>query len=332
MKKRNYWLAGASAILALSLTACGNENKESSTSEGQAKTEQSDSNKEAKANNESKTQTITYLGKKYELPTKTDRIVAASLESMEDAAVLGVKPVGVLEVGGSIPEYLKRDLDDASLIGNKMEPNNEAIVKLKPDVILGSSKFQESVASNLNKIQTMIPYSHLSENWEENLRLLGKLSNKESEADKVISDYQKDAKDATDKLGGKLKNKDVLVLRIRQGSLAIYSKDVYLNSVLYEDLGLKVPAIVEETEAQAELSLEALANANPDYIFLQFESSENPDNAKALDETLNNPIFKSVKAAKANHVFVNAIDPLAQGGTAWSKVRFLDAAVDNLSK
>jgi iron complex transport system substrate-binding protein len=39
-----------------------------------------------------------------------------------------------------------------------------------------------------------------------------------------------------------------------------------------------------------------------------------------------------VNAVKNNHVFVNAIDPLAQGGTAWSKVRFLDTAIENLLK
>ncbi|MDZ5010999.1 iron-uptake system-binding protein, partial [Clostridium perfringens] len=39
-----------------------------------------------------------------------------------------------------------------------------------------------------------------------------------------------------------------------------------------------------------------------------------------------------IEASKNNKVFVNTIDPLAQGGTAWSKVRFLDAVVDNLLK
>ena len=31
-------------------------------------------------------------------------------------------------------------------------------------------------------------------------------------------------------------------------------------------------------------------------------------------------------------VLVNTITPLAQGGTAWSKVKFLDAAVEKLLK
>ena len=51
-----------------------------------------------------------------------------------------------------------------------------------------------------------------------------------------------------------------------------------------------------------------------------------------VNELLENPIFKSIEAAKNDHVFVNAVDPLAQGGTAWSKVKFLDAAITNLTK
>jgi len=75
-----------------------------------------------------------------------------------------------------------------------------------------------------------------------------------------------------------------------------------------------------------------LAELNPDAIFLQFDDSENSDTPKALNELLENPIFKSIEASTNNKVFVNTVDPLAQGGTAWSKVRFLDAVVDNLLK
>lgn len=80
---------------------------------------------------------------------------------MEDAAILGIKPTGVLSITGDIPTYLKTELEGATLIRDKREPNNEEILGLDPDVILGSSKYTEEVAARLNKIQTMIPYSHI---------------------------------------------------------------------------------------------------------------------------------------------------------------------------
>lgn len=325
-----------SALLALSLSACSEKDdneaagdKEKANAE-EVSTDASDTDKEDATDENATEQTITYLGEDYVLPAKVDNIVAASLESMEDATILGVKPVGVLAIGDAIPEYLARDLEGASLVGDKFAPNNEAILALDPDVILGSSKHGEDVVAAMNKIQTMIPYSHLSENWEENLQLLGKLTGKESKADEIIGDYNAKAAEAKDKIGDSLKDKTVLVLRIRQGSMAVYSEDVYLNSVVYKDLGLEVPEIVTNTKGQGELALETLADINPDYIFLQFDDSENADNLTAKDDLLANPIFKSITAAKEDHVFVNTIAPLAQGGTAWSKVRFLDAAIENL--
>ncbi|WP_025113644.1 ABC transporter substrate-binding protein [Lysinibacillus fusiformis] len=323
-----YFKMCAPALLALSLAACGTDKaEESTTTNNTAETSTTESQTE-----QAKTQTITYLGEKYELPAEVKNIVAASLESMEDAAMLGIKPVGVLEVGGKVPAYLASDFEGATLVGNKMEPNAEAILNLDPDVIVGTSKFPEETAEKLKKIQTMIPYSHISTNWKENLTVLAQLAGKEEDAKKIISDYEAKVADAQVKSKEQLADKEVLIIRVRGGVMYIYPAGVYLNPVLYEDLGAPVPEVVTTAKAQAELSLETLAQVNPDAIFLQFEESENKDTPKALEELQKNPIFTSLKASQNNEIYVNAIDPLAQGGTAWSKVKFLDAAAETLLK
>lgn len=314
----------APALLALSLAACNTDKAAESTP---VKNEAATSSTE-----QATTQNITYLGETYELPAKVENIVAASLESMEDAAMLGIKPVGVLDIGGKIPSYLTNELEGAKLVGNKMEPNAEAILALDPDVIIGTSKFPEETAEKLNKIQTMIPYSHISTNWKENLTLLAQLTGKEDDAKKILADYEAKVADAQVKSKEQLVDKQVLIVRLRGGVMYIYPAGVYLNPVLYEDLGAPVPNILSTTKAQAELSLETLADINPDAIFLQFEESENTDAPKALEELQKNPIFASLKAAKNDQIFVNAIEPLAQGGTAWSKVKFLDVATEKLLK
>lgn len=324
-----YFKMCAPALLALSLAACGTDKAEESTTSTNNTAETSAT---ATQTNQAKTQTITYLGEKYELPAEVKNIVAASLESMEDAAILGVKPVGVLDIGGKIPSYLAKELEGAELVGDKMKPNTEAILKLDPDVILGSSKYPEEMAEKLKKIQTMIPYSHISTNWKENLTLLAQLTGKEDEAKKIIADYEAKVADSQVKSKEQLADKQVLVIRVRGGIMYIYPAGVYLNPVLYEDLGAPVPEILKTAKAQAELSLETLAEVNPDAIFLQFDESENADAPKALEELQKNPIFASLKASQNNQVFVNAIEPLAQGGTAWSKVKFLDIAAEKLLK
>ena len=121
------------------------------------------------------------------------------------------------------------------------------------------------------------------------------------------------------------------MIRVR-GGLAVYPAGVYLNPSLYEDFGFTPAAELADIEAQTEITYEALAEWNPDMIFLQAASDENTENAEILNEILENPIFKSTTASKEQQVYVNIVDPMAQGGTAWSKINFLNAFKDNVLK
>ncbi len=311
MKKRLFF-AGIAIACFIGLVACGNAENVHSTS-GQ------------------KEKAIIYLSKEYTVPEKVTKFVTASLESMEDAAILGVKPAGAVTYAGELPQYLAKDLQGAESIGEKMQPNYETLLRLKPDVILGSTKYPPDVAKQLNKVAPMVPVSHVSANWEENLRLLAVLTGKEDKADEIIGEYKEDAAKLKGIVQGELKDKKVVVARIRGGSIYLYPQDVYFNHTLYTDLGLTVPEEIEAVKTQEMISLEKFAEMNPDYIFLQFTERENAQNPKSLENLQRNPIWQSIRAAKDKKVFVNVVDPLAQGGTAWSKVAFLKAAEKHLT-
>ncbi|PFN08178.1 iron-hydroxamate ABC transporter substrate-binding protein [Bacillus cereus] len=322
MNKKLFTL-GMVTVLSVGLAACNSADK--SSGEQKQQTKATETKKDEK-------QKITYLGKEYTVPAKVNNIVTASLESMEDAAVLGIKPVGAITVGGKLPDYLAKDLEGAKSVGEKMQPDFETLLQLKPDVITSSSKFPPETAEKFAKVAPTFPVSHISTNWEENLKLMGELSGKKDKAEKIIKYYKTDAEKAKEKIGDKLKDKKVLVVRLRVGSLYLYPEGVYFNPVIYKDLGLTVPEEIKAVKAQEAISLEKLAESNPDYIFLQFEASENKDKPKALEELESNPIWQSMNAVKDKNVFVNSVDPMAQGGTAWSKTAFLKEAVKNLSK
>lgn len=110
----------------------------------------------------------------------------------------------------------------------------------------------------------------------------------------------------------------------------IYREDVFFNPSLYMDLGLTAPQEIKNAQTQEMISLEKFSEMNPDYIFVQFSEDENKDQPDALKNLQNNPIWQSINAVKNNKVFVNVVDPLAQGGTAWSKIHFLKAVVEKL--
>lgn len=269
---------------------------------------------------------ITYKGTVYTVPVKTDNIViTGAVEALEDALVLNFKPKGALTVGGKFPSLFSKITGGVQGIGEKSEPNFESILKLKPDIILSSTKFPAETNAKLAKIATTIPVSHISTDWMDNLKLLAALTGKQKESTQAILQYQNELKVVKAKLAPKLKDKKVMAIRIRTGNLFIYPQDVFFNRSLYADLGATVPDEVKQAKAQQLISLEAFAQINPDYLFVQFAPDENKDNPKALEELQKNPIWKSLKAVKSGNVYVNLVDPLAQGGTAYSKFSFVQA-------
>jgi iron complex transport system substrate-binding protein len=333
MKK--VYLGLSIAMLAIALTACGGNQAANSTATNNSTTPAATTTtaeKPAEEGAKQETRTIKYLDKEYTVPSKVERIaITGSMESMEDALVLGVKPVGAISIGGKFPEMFAPITGEAKSTGEKIQLNLESIVSMKPEVILGSSKFPPETFEKLTKITTAFPVSHISTNWEANLLLLGELTGKQAEAQKVIDDYKKEVEAAKTQLGEGVKDKKVVAIRLRQGSINIYPEKVFFNPSLYSELGFTAPAEVKAAKAQEVVSLEKFSEMNPDYIFVQFSADENKDNPKALEDLENNPIWKSINAVKNGKVFVNVVDPLAQGGTAWSKVHFLKAAVEKLS-
>lgn len=318
--KKKYYAVGVAA-LTLMLAACGTDSEEGTTKE---KTTQTTEDSKTVAS-ESATQKITYLGESYEVPSKVETIITASLEAMEDAAVLGVKPAGVVSSGGpDIPSYLAKDLEGATVIGSKKEPSTEKMLTLNPDVILGTSKWDESQFASFNKVATTFPYSHISTNWKENLLLFGELTGKKELAEEKIASYETQVEALKTKIqASDLKDKKVLIIRVR-GGLAVYPAGVYLNPSLYEEFGLTQPKELDTLEAQTDITYETLAEWNPDVILLQYAEDENTETPEILDEVLNNKVFKSTTAAKEDKVYVNVADPMAQGGTAWSKQQFIE--------
>jgi iron complex transport system substrate-binding protein len=329
--KRKWLYFSFIALLILILTACGAKQSSAPDKAAEGNSTSSGTAEQEKKADANETRTIHYLGKDYTVPAKAERIViAGSMETMEDALVLGVKPLGGITVGGKFPDMFKEITGSTVSIGEKAQPNIETILKLKPDVIFATTKFPPDVIKKLEKIAPTVPVSHISTNWEANLRLLAEVTGKQELAEKILQKYKADVAAAKAKLGDRLKDKKVVVIRIRGGNIMIYREDVFFNPSLYMDLGLTAPQEIKNAQTQEMISLEKFSEMNPDYIFVQFSEDENKDQPNALKNLQNNPIWQSINAVKNNNVFVNVVDPLAQGGTAWSKINFLKAAVEKL--
>lgn len=312
------------------LAACG-QSSDSSETEEENKAEAG--KEETAAAEEGATQTIEYLGETYTIPANTERIViTGAMEAMEDAVLLGVSPVGAVTVAGEFPDVYSSAMENAESIGEKQEPNFEKILELQPDVILGTTKFPEEVVEKLEKIAPTILVSHISSDGKANLQLMAALAGKEAQADQILAEYEENVEAAKSTLTEQLADEKAAAVRIRGGEMFVYPEDVFFNTVLYGELGLAVPEEVQKAEAQEAISVEQLADMNPDYLFLQIPEGADGENNQIYEDMKENPIFQNVEAFKNNHVYVNVVDPLLEGGPIYSRVLFLEQLRDKIEE
>lgn len=269
-------------LFVLALAACNNETTETKTSTS------SDDGKEESS-------TITYQSEEgpIEVPADPKRVVVLAYAG--HVAALDVNIVGVDPWSKQNPRYDKyfKDVEEVS------EENLEKIIELDPDLIIGYSTVQ-----NLDKLKEIAPtvtftygkVDYLTQEVE-----IGKLLNKEKEAQDWVDDFKKRAKSTGEEIKAAI-GEDATVSVIENFDKQLY---VYGNNwgrgteILYQEMGLKMPKKVEESALEPgyyALSLEVLPEFAGDYVILS--KSTAADNSFQNTDT-----YKNIPAVKNNRVF-----------------------------
>jgi len=277
-------------VLALGLAACGNNDQSSNKNE-----------KQSTAQQQNKVHEVTdALGHKVKVPAEPKRVLASYLEDY--LVALNVKPVAQWSVSNGIQDYLQDDLLKGVPTISYDLPY-EAVQKFQPDLIImnSASMVEGGKYDQYNKIApTYVVGKEQNNDWKEVLLQVGKVLDKEDKAKQVLSDYEAYAKDAKAKLEEDGKTPSAAAIWLINNKFFIVSNNLSSGDVLYNDLGLKAPKIVDEISAKSvnnwnEISLEKLADLDADYIFLI-----NGDKQGASE--LDNDLWKNLPAVKNNHV------------------------------
>ncbi|WDL89759.1 ABC transporter substrate-binding protein (plasmid) [Priestia aryabhattai] len=266
-------------LLSVGLVACQNNQSSEKHSENRAVTDA--------------------VGHKIEVPTNPKRVLGSYLE--DPLVALGVTPVAQWSVSNGVQDYLKDDLKNVPKISYDLP--FEAVQKTNPDLILmdSSSMVEGGKYDQYSKIApTYVVGKDKNNDWRKELQEVGKVLNKKDDAQKLLDDYDEKVKDAKAKLAENKEVPSAAAVWLVNNKLFISSKDLSSGDVLYNDLGLKVPKVVQEISENTEnnwnpISLEKLADLDADYIFLV-----NSDKNGA--STLSNSIWKNIPAVKNNHV------------------------------
>lgn len=278
-------------ILGLLVTACSGNQANNANQASNAPSPSPEASVDAES------ATVIYQSEKgpVEVPRNPKRVVVLTRFLTGNVMALDVPLVGVDEMSKSNPNF-EEQLKDVEAVSDE---SLEKILELQPDLIIGLSDIQ-----NIDKFEQIAPtvtYTYNKLNYLEQQLEVGKLLNKEKEAQAWVNDFQVRTKKAGEEIRAKIgENATVSVIETFNKQLYVYGYNFGRGTeLLYGDLKFVMPQKVEEgtkTEGYLALSTEVLNDYLGDYVIF----SKDADEDNSFQDT---QVYKSLPVVQNNHVF-----------------------------
>ncbi|WP_426452509.1 ABC transporter substrate-binding protein [Paenibacillus sp. S-38] len=240
------------------------------------------------------------------LKKKPERVVVLFSGMVDNALALGVKPVGAVESWDQKPWYtfLRDKMDGVQNLGSEAQPNLEAIIALKPDLIIGTKTRHEKIYPQLSSIApTLITEDLFS--WKENLKISSEALYKEKEAEQILTQWDKRVAEFKQKVGDKLGQTEISIMRFEEdGSSRIYVTG--FAGTIFKELGLSRPKS-QQVEGKTVINLtskEQMAQLDGDYIFdITQLNADAPGKTQTQNDWTSHPLWKNLKGVKNGKYF-----------------------------
>ncbi|MCR8642849.1 ABC transporter substrate-binding protein [Paenibacillus sp. N1-5-1-14] len=267
-------------------------------------------------------------GHEVKIPASPKRVFAPYLE--DSLLKLGVKPVAQWANGSLGHDYLQDQLQGIPKADfSAGSPSPEVIMSFNPDlIILQTATYgAKGVYEQYAKIAPTYVFNSASGEVEKSLATIGKLLGKSSEADQALKAYEQKVKDAKEKLAKAVGGKKVAVIRFAAKGISMMGGNYLAGNVVHQQLGLGKSKLVEK-ENSAPISMEVLPQLDADYIFVINQYGQGTEKLK---EMTSSPIWNSIPAVKAKHVYeVSDKYWLGSGLIAYEKI--IDDVLKNIVK
>ena len=242
-------------------------------------------------------------GHEVSVPENPERIIGTYLE--DDLLTLEETPVVQWTVGEeSIQEYLQPE----GLEGVPLMPFDlpfEAVTLEEPDLLLLSSSdlADGDKYDSYSKIApTFVVESGSYDDWRDRLTRVSEVFGKEDLAEEKINEYNSVVENTAADLEEEVGDESAVAVWWTGDSYFISNQDKSSGEVLYNDLGLTAPLLVEELSADnetpwIEASLESLAELEADHIF--FIGTDEGDSEAAFSDD----VFSNIPAIENGNVY-----------------------------
>jgi len=251
------------------------------------------------------------LGRKVEIKAEPKTIVAVSPTAVELVYAAGKTVAGRPSTANYPPEA-----QSAQPVGTAYQPNLEAVLALKPDLVIADSVIhaQPALRQPLEGLPVPVIFAGANSYQQvlDALRLVGKALNATATTDKVIADIEQSLANAKKAVAGK-NITAIAVLSDRDQTLYAAKSTSYTGDILKE-LGIKNPADALPDAGPfpgyATIAPEKLVEFNPDYIFAITPAPPPAPRLANLIPTI--PPFRGLKAVTNNHVIDSDVELFVQ--------------------
>lgn len=270
----------------------------------------SDSETAEPAETSGSSDTITYESESgpVEVPADPQRVLVLSTYA-GNVMALDVPLVGVDAWSKANPRF-EEELQGVEEV---TEDNLEKIIELDPDLIIGLSTIKN--IDKLKEIAPTVTYTYGQVDYLTQHLEIGKLLNKEQEAQTWIDDFKTRAQQAGDDIRAEI-GEDATVSVIEN-----FDKQLYVfgdnwgrgTEILYQEMKLKMPAKVEEMALKDgfyALSQEVLPEYMGDYVIFS-KDSEQDNSFQETDVYKNTPAVKNGQVFEANAKEFYFNDPIS---------------------
>lgn len=248
------------------------------------------------------------------VPNQPERVVALDLTTFEYAIALGIRPIGTT-FSDQLATHLQPELTGVEDIGSAGEPNLEKILSLQPDLIIGQDSYQTIYSQSSQIAPTLLYKFEHSGQWKDVFMNVAQMLQKTEIAEQVINDYNTRLDEFKQRMGDRLAETEVSVVRIYPDSINLYLKDSFCGTVL-QDAGLSRPQAQDiaaseakrlfDNEIQVSISRELLHQADGDVMFAWTGENTPEANQQAqqkLAELKSDPLWQGLKAVQQNKIY-----------------------------
>ena len=349
MKKKIMTLA-LSAVMAVSLAACGaGENSDSSSSGSTSASGSSAvsdvssasaaSDASTASSGEEKPETITVKSLNankeevdLEVPYDPERIAILDMACLDILDSLGVGDRVVGSAGTSL-DYLQDYVTDENIenLGTIKEADMEAVMACEPDVIFIGGR----LSSSYDALSEIAPVVYLSTDTEigvvesvrKNASTIAAMFGLEDQVDKLMEDFD----ERIETLAAFAEGKTAIVGMCTSGSFNVLGNDgrcsMIGREIGFENVG--VDANVDTSTHGNEASFEYVVEKNPDYIFvMDRDAAIGTDGAQLAQDIMENELVQGTDAYKNGQLVY--LEHPAVWYTAEGGVQALDLMLQDL--